>query len=71
MRVCYMGMYEDSFYEVFNKIESLGLREEYDTQMKKMQQQDKHKWLDTKSRMQYCCDKVVERSKKIKNEKRI
>ena len=58
-----MGMYEDSFYEVYDTIERHGLREEYEAQMKKMNTQAKWKHKDTKDRMEYACSKVVSLSK--------
>ena len=54
-----MGMYEDEFYEIYDKIERYGLRKEYDMQMTKMQSQDKHKYKEMKDRMRYACDKVI------------
>ena len=61
-----MGMYEDEFYEIYDTIERHGLRKEYDTQMTKMQSQDKHKYKEMKARMRYACDKVINKSKKNK-----
>ena len=58
-----MGHYEDDFYEIYNIIERHGLRKEYDTQMTKMQSQDKHKYKEMKDRMRYACDKVVKLNK--------
>jgi hypothetical protein len=60
-----MGMYEDFFYEIYEKVEVNGLRKEYDEQIEKMRYQDHHKYSDTKTRMQYACDKVIE----LKNKK--
>ena len=54
-----MGMYEDSFYEVYNTIERYGLRSEYDAQMEKMNTQRKWKHHEIKDKMQYACNKVV------------
>jgi len=58
-----MGHYEDAFYEIYDKIERLGLRKEYDEQIQKMLSQDKHKFKEIKDRMQYACDKVVKLKK--------
>jgi hypothetical protein len=54
-----MGMYEDSFYEVYNTIEQHGLRTEYEAQMEKMNTQAKWKHIEIKDKMQYACNKVV------------
>ena len=61
-----MGMYEDEFYEIYDKIESYGLRKEYDNQIKLMKTQSKHKYKETKERMRYACDTVIS---KVKNKK--
>tara|TARA_R110002167_G_scaffold360580_1_gene578294 strand:- start:890 stop:1075 length:186 start_codon:yes stop_codon:yes gene_type:complete len=58
-----MGHYEDEFYEIYDKIEQLGLRKEYNVQMQKMLSQDKHRFKETKDRMRYACNKVVNLNK--------
>lgn len=58
-----MGHYEDEFYEIYDKIERHGLRKEYNEQIEKMRLQDKHKFKETKDRMQYACNKVVNLNK--------
>jgi len=58
-----MGHYEDEFYEIYDKIEQLGIRKEYNKQMQKMMSQDKHRFKETKDRMRYAFDKVVKLKK--------
>jgi len=54
-----MGMYEDCFFEIYQEVESHGLRDEYNKQIEKMRFQEHHKHSDTKTRMRYACDKVI------------
>jgi hypothetical protein len=54
-----MGMYEDLFYEIYEKVEVNGVRKEYNEQMEKMRHQDHHKYSDMKTKMQYAYDKAI------------
>ena len=62
-----MGHYEDLFYEIHQTLTKYGLQEEYNSQIEKMQHQDKHEYKDARERMRYACDKVVSKYHK-KNE---
>ena len=57
--------WEDFWWETHNEIKELGLKEDFDAQLKKMDNQDKHKYKDTRDKWRYALDKVKkERSKK-------
>mgnify|MGYP003626484468 FL=1 len=59
-----MGHYEDFWYEVTESIEREGLKKQFDEQLKKMNNQDKHKYKDSKDRWSYAYDKVKSQKKK-------
>ena len=63
-----MGHYEDFWYEITESIEKEGLKKEFDAQLTKMRQQDKHRYKEVKDRWQYAYDKVS-KQKKLKNAK--
>ena len=62
-----MGHYEDIFFEITESVNRLGLKEEFDAQLKKMRDQDKHKYKETRDRWSYAYDKVMSKHKKISN----
>ena len=66
-----MGHWEDLWYEIHDSIEREGLRKEFNAQLKKMNQQDKHKHKDTRERWNYAKMKVItnKEKKNSKNEK--
>jgi len=49
---------EDTLFEVYTKVDSEGIRKEFDNQLKKMSGQDKHKWKDMSERWEYAYSKV-------------
>ena len=49
---------EDTLFEVYTKVDSEGIRKEFDNQLKKMSGQDKHKWKDMCERWEYAYNKV-------------
>jgi hypothetical protein len=51
--------YEDLYWEIDSDIRSKGLKKEFDAQLKKMDSQDKHRYLDTRSRWDYAYQKVI------------
>ena len=53
-----MGHYEDIFFEITESINRLGLKEEFDAQLKKMRNQDKHKYKEVRERWEYAFNKV-------------
>jgi len=61
-----MGMYEDLFYEITESIESKGLKNEFDAQLKKMRSQDKHKYKEVRDKWSYAYEKVIKQYDKDK-----
>ncbi len=59
-----MGHYEDFWYEITESIDKLGLKKEFDAQLSKMRQQDKHKYKEVRDRWSYAYEKVTKLSKK-------
>lgn len=49
---------EDTLFEVYTKVDSEGIRKEFDNQLKKMSGQDKHKWKDVSELWEYAYNKV-------------
>ena len=62
-----MGHWEDLWYEIHDSIEREGLRKEFDEQLKKMTDQDKHKHLDTRDKWTYARTKVINNKRKEVN----
>ena len=54
-----MGHYEDFWWEITESINNKGLKKEFDKQLEKMQNQDKHQYKDTRARWTYAHNKVV------------
>ena len=50
--------YEDFWWDTHNEIERLGLRKEFDKQVKKMETQEKHKYKDPRQVWEYALNKV-------------
>ena len=63
-----MGNWEDFWWETHNEVQELGLKKEFDTQLKKMETQDKHRYKDTRARWEYAKSKVIQKQNE-KNEK--
>tara|TARA_R110000851_G_scaffold137100_2_gene272877 strand:- start:3122 stop:3298 length:177 start_codon:yes stop_codon:yes gene_type:complete len=49
---------EDTLFEITTKVAAEGIRKEFDKQLKKMREQDKHKWKDMCERWEYAYNKV-------------
>tara|TARA_R110000787_G_scaffold76616_1_gene168779 strand:+ start:224 stop:394 length:171 start_codon:yes stop_codon:yes gene_type:complete len=49
---------EETMYEIHIKVEKLGLRKEFDKQLRKMATQDKHKTKTSCERWEYALNKV-------------
>tara|TARA_R100000908_G_scaffold64518_2_gene48782 strand:- start:2258 stop:2455 length:198 start_codon:yes stop_codon:yes gene_type:complete len=62
-----MGHWEDLWYEIHDSIEREGLTKEFEEQLKKMTNQDKHKHLDTRDKWSYACTKVINNKRKEVN----
>tara|TARA_R110000765_G_scaffold371146_1_gene461366 strand:+ start:167 stop:343 length:177 start_codon:yes stop_codon:yes gene_type:complete len=58
-----MGHYEDLWYEITESIQKNGLKKEFDAQLKKMSNQDKHKYKDSRARWEYAFTKVNNKAK--------
>ena len=63
-----MGNWEDFWWETHKEVQELGLKKEFDAQLKKMEIQDKHRYKDTRARWEYAKTKVIQKNKD-KNEK--
>ena len=50
--------YEDFWWDVHNEIKKLGLKKQFDKQIKKMSTQEKHKHKDTRDRWEYAINKI-------------
>ena len=53
--------WEDFWWDITKEIEELGIRKQFDKQLKKMDMQDEHKYRDTRDRWSYALDKVKKR----------
>ena len=65
-----MGHYEDLWWEITESINSKGLKKEFDAQLKKMNQQDKHKYMESRDRWSYAYTKVTNLTDKILSNKK-
>ena len=54
-----MGHYEDAFFEIYDDIEEKGLKPQFDAQLSKMKEQDKHRSKSTKEMWEYAHHKVT------------
>tara|TARA_R110001599_G_scaffold109039_2_gene272362 strand:+ start:1296 stop:1502 length:207 start_codon:yes stop_codon:yes gene_type:complete len=54
-----MGHYEDLWWEITDDINNKGLKKEFDAQLAKMSNQDKHKYMDSREKWKYAHIKVV------------
>ena len=61
-----MGHWEDFWWNITESIKNKGLKKEFDNQLKKMDNQDKHRYKDIRAKWDYAYHKVV--SNKEKNE---
>ena len=55
---------EDFWWDTYYEIKKLGIKKEFDAQLKKMDTQDKHKFKDSRARWEYALNKV--KKQKIK-----
>jgi len=49
---------EDTMYTIYKEVERLGLRKEFEKQMKKMQKQSKWKWKTVCERQEYALIRI-------------
>ena len=55
--------WEDFWWDGSSDIDNKGLRKEFDAQLEKMRDQDKHQYKDTRQRWDYAHKKVTEKFK--------
>ena len=58
---------EDFWWDAHSTIKELGLQKKFDKQLAKMQNQEKHKYKDTKQMWEYALTKVKNEYHEIKN----
>ena len=56
--------WEDLYWDINKEIGGLGLKKEFDKQLKKMASQDKHKYKDIRERWNYAKNKVIDNNSK-------
>tara|TARA_R110001592_G_scaffold71107_3_gene217629 strand:- start:15242 stop:15424 length:183 start_codon:yes stop_codon:yes gene_type:complete len=54
-----MGQYEDLYYDISESIDKKGLRKEFQAQLEKMRNQDKHKYKEVRDKWSYAYEKVL------------
>ena len=59
-----MGHWEDLWYQIHDDIAAKGLKKEFSAQLKKMENQSKHKYIDTREKWSYAHSKVVKEYEK-------
>ena len=53
-----MGHYEDFFWEITEELKRLGLKEEFEKEVRKIQSNDEFKYKSIKERWEYALNKV-------------
>ena len=56
--------WEDFWWDTYYEVKKLGIKEEFDTQLKKMNNQDKHKFKDSRARWEYALNKLKKQRNK-------
>ena len=54
-----MGQYENLYYEISVKIKELNLKEEFNNQLTKMNNQEKHKYKPFREKYEYAFERVT------------
>ena len=62
-----MGQYEDLYYDISESIDKKGLRKEFQAQLEKMRNQDKHKYKEVRDKWSYAYEKVLTEYNKRQN----
>ena len=55
-----MSAREDRFYEIFDTVQSKGIKDQFDEQLQKMNYQPKHSNKDMLERWEYASNKVIQ-----------
>ena len=55
---------EDLWWDIHYEVEELGIKKQFEAQLKKMDGQEKHRYRDTRDRWSYALDKVKKNMKK-------
>mgnify|MGYP001595188514 FL=1 len=58
-----MGHWEDFWWDTTKELEELGLKNEFNIQLEKMNFQDKHNYKDTRAKWSYARDKILKKNK--------
>jgi hypothetical protein len=53
-----MGHYEDTIYFIYEEVEKMGLRRKFDSQMKRMSGQPKHKYKTMSEKFEYAFNRI-------------
>jgi hypothetical protein len=61
-----MGHYEDFWWDITEDINNKGLRKQFNAQLKKMNNQDKHQYRDVRSKWDYAHKKVTQENEENK-----
>ena len=56
-----MGHWEDFWWDTTRELKELGLQEEFNKELKKMDTKNKHRYKDTRSRWEYAFAKVLKK----------
>ena len=62
-----MSYSEDRLYEIFDEVNNLGVKDQFDAQLEKMKHQPKHQYKEVRDRWSYAHNKVT--TKSISNKK--
>lgn len=54
-----MGHYEDSYFEIYQEVESRNVKVEFEKQLEKMRLQSKHKFKTPKEMWEYAYTRVI------------
>ena len=58
--------WEDFWYYIVEEVKELKVQKQFDAQLKKMSQQDKHRYKDTREKWEYALTQVKKNLKKKK-----
>ena len=61
--------WEDFWYYIVEEVKELKVQKQFDAQLKKMSQQDEHRYKDTREKWEYALTQVKKNLKKKKKKK--